>query len=267
MNYSFMSFSCPKADLRTALRLAEQYGYQGFEPRIDSQHAHGIEPSMDAAAKAEVRAILADTPVELCCLASSIQIASRSKLSRTMDEARRVISLCSELDIPRIRIFGGPIDEEDTRSAAIDRMARSLDALSQEIGDADITLCLETHDSWTEPAHAAAVMARCQGRHAAINWDVMHTRLASYRSESEAAALLAPYIRHVHIHGGTYRPSLRFLPVDGSVIDHAAVLRELQKINYRGYLSGEWIGWDQPDYLKTEIQTMKKLEATILCTQ
>lgn len=31
MNYSFMSFSCPEADLKTALQMAQRYGFRGFE--------------------------------------------------------------------------------------------------------------------------------------------------------------------------------------------------------------------------------------------
>lgn len=62
MNYAFMSFSCPEADLKTALKTAEDLGYSGFEPRVDSGHRHGIELTMDANARREVRAVARGKP-------------------------------------------------------------------------------------------------------------------------------------------------------------------------------------------------------------
>lgn len=46
MKYAFMSFSCPDASLGDALALAQQAGYQGFEPRCGINHRHGIALGM-----------------------------------------------------------------------------------------------------------------------------------------------------------------------------------------------------------------------------
>lgn len=265
MKYSFMSFSCPDASLKDALQMAQDLGYEGFEPRVDCRHGHGIELGMAADARREARDILADSPVKVCCLATSIRLAGRSTLSQNLEDARRAIDLCGELGIPAIRIFGGPVEEDDTYTEAINRMVEALDTLSDSIGKDDVMLCLETHDHWCDPERVAEVMKRCSGVHVAVNWDVMHTRLAGHCSEAEAAAVLGPYIRHVHIHGGTYLPKLSFSPIGTGAIDHRAVLSELKKIGYSGFLSGEWIDWDQPDYLRTEIATMRHYEEELSC--
>lgn len=267
MKYSFMSFSCPEADLKTALKTAEDLGYSGFEPRVDSKHKHGIELDMSADTRREVRAIATESPVKLCCLATSVQLAGKSTLEQNVESARRAIDVCRDLGIPRIRIFGGAVEEDDTYTAAIERMVKALDTLSDEIGESDVTLCLETHDHWCDPVRVASVMKQCSGKHIGVNWDVMHTRLAAHFSEEESAAVLAPYIKHVHMHGGTYIPKLGFSPIGTGAIDHRAVLRELDRIGYDGYLSGEWIGWDEPDYLRKEIATMRRYEEEVLCTK
>jgi GNAT superfamily N-acetyltransferase len=44
MKFSFMSFSCPEADIKEFIGIAKQYGYDGIEPRLGSGHKHGIEP-------------------------------------------------------------------------------------------------------------------------------------------------------------------------------------------------------------------------------
>ena len=265
MKYSFMSFSCPEATLKEALDLAQATGYAGFEPRIDSGHGHGIEPDMPADQRREARRIMADSPVVLCCLATSVRLASRSGLSAALDAARRCIELCVDLGIPRMRVFGGPIDEGQTRGQAIDQMAGALDALSAEIGEADVCLCVETHDSWCEPEHVARVMRRCRGRHVGVNWDLMHPLLAAHADMEETFGLLRPYIRHVHIHGGTYVGGLKFLPIEGNVIDHRLALRDLMGMGYEGWLSGEWINWDRPGYLAEELNTMRRYEEELKC--
>jgi len=267
MNYAFMSFSCPQLTLGEALDLVRDSGYTGFEPRIDSGHRHGIEPGMTPEKRREALSLAADRQVALCCLATSVQLASRRGLASAMDAARRSIALCVELGIPRMRVFGGPIDEGCTRREAIEQVAGALDALSAEIGSADVCLCLETHDAWCEPQHVAAVMQLCRGRHIGVNWDLMHPLLAAHADMSETFGLLRPYIRHVHIHGGTYAGGLKFLPIEGNVIDHRLALRELSGAGYDGWLSGEWIGWDRPGYLKEELLTMLHYEEALKCTE
>ncbi|MBO4884642.1 MAG: sugar phosphate isomerase/epimerase [Clostridia bacterium] len=267
MKYAFMSFSCPELTLPEALELVRTSGYSGFEPRIDAGHKHGIETAMTKAARAEAKRMAADSGVTLCCLASSVQLASRAKLADALDGARRAIELCADIGIPRVRVFGGAIDEGMTRGAAIGQVAEALDTLSGEIGDDNISLCMETHDSWCEPAHVAAVMRLTRGRHVGVNWDVMHPCLAAHADISETFGLLRPYIRHVHIHGGTYVGGLKFLPIGSGVIDHRQALAELMSMDYDGYLSGEWIGWDRPNYLAEELSTMRRYEEALTCTR
>lgn len=267
MKYSFMSFSCPGLALSEALDLVKASGYTGFEPRIESGHQHGIEPGMSPAKMKEAASIAADKQVSLCCLATSVVLASRQKLAAQMDSARRAIELCAETGIPRIRLFGGHLDEGCTRREAIDQVAYALDTLSAEIGGADVCLCMETHDSWCEPQHVAAVMQQCRGRHIGVNWDVMHPVLTAHADMAETFSLLRPYVRHVHFHGGTYVGGFKFLPVEGNTVDHKLALRELTGMGYDGWISGEWIGWDQPDYLKTELQTMLRYEEELKCTK
>ena len=43
MKYSFMSFSCPELTLDEMLSMAKEFGYDGIEPRISSNHRHGVE--------------------------------------------------------------------------------------------------------------------------------------------------------------------------------------------------------------------------------
>ena len=87
MKYSFMSFSCPELSLHAALLLAARLGYSGFEARVDNGHRHGIELDMPPAARKEALLIARDSPVKLCCLATSVKLAGRDGLAANMDAA------------------------------------------------------------------------------------------------------------------------------------------------------------------------------------
>ncbi|MBR4442974.1 MAG: hypothetical protein IKS52_06865, partial [Clostridia bacterium] len=60
---------------------------------------------------------------------------------------------------------------------------------------------------------------------------------------------------------------LKFLPIGSGVIDHRQALAELMSMDYDGYLSGEWIGWDRPNYLAEELSTMRRYEEALTCTR
>ncbi len=260
MNYAFMSFSCPELTLPEALALVKASGYAGFEPRIESGHAHGIETTMPKEKRREARELAAEAGVTLCCLATSVQLASRRAQTAELDSARRAVELCVDLGIPRMRVFGGPIDEGCTRREAVELTAQALDTLSAEMGNADVCLCMETHDSWCEPEHVAQIMRLCRGKHVGVNWDIMHPVLRAYAPIPETFGLLRPYIRHVHFHGGTLEGGFKFMPIDANIIDHKLALRELLSMDYDGWLSGEWIDWDRPGYLTEERETMRRYE-------
>ena len=80
----------------------------------------------------------------------------------------------------------------------------------------------------------------------------------------DAFAALRPYIRHVHIHDGIQTDKLTMVPIGSGHIDHGRALELLKTINYDGYLSGEWIGWEPADvHLPRELGLMKALEAKL----
>ena len=71
MNYAFMSFSCPKLSLAELLALACRLGYEGIEPRVSSEHGHGIEFDATPGYRDEVRQQVAQSDVALACIATS----------------------------------------------------------------------------------------------------------------------------------------------------------------------------------------------------
>jgi sugar phosphate isomerase/epimerase len=266
MKYAFMSFSCPRLSLAEMLALAARLGYDGIEPRLRSGHSHGIETTMDSAARRAARQQSDDSGIRLACLATGLTFADPAKAAASVEEARRCIALAADVGCDRLRVFGGPLPAGLTREQAIDEVATSLSSLADEAGAAGVALCLETHDDWTDPAHVAQVMRRVGHPAIAVNWDIMHPARQSKVSMDDAFDALRPWIRHVHFHDGMDEASgLVLKPVGEGVIDHRRAVELLQLEGYTGYLSGEWIDWEPYEvHLPRELAAMKSYEGAAL---
>jgi sugar phosphate isomerase/epimerase len=262
MKYAFMSFSCPRLSLAEMLALAQRLGYAGIEPRLSSGHAHGIETTMDRAARQTARRQIADSGIGLVCLATGITFVDPAKTAASMAEARRSIALAADVGCKLLRVFGGSLPAGMTRGQAIDAVTTNLSSLADEASAAGVALCIETHDDWTDPAHVAAVMRQVGDPAIAVNWDIMHPVRQSHVSIDDAFDALRPWIRHVHFHDGVDEASgLVLKPVGAGVIDHRRAVELLQAAGYTGYLSGEWIDWEPCEvHLPRDLATMKGYE-------
>jgi sugar phosphate isomerase/epimerase len=262
MKYAFMSFSAPQLKLGELLALAAQVGYNGIEPRIGSNHAHGVELDTTAAQRRTIREQAAASGIALCCVATGYKYADPASAPSMVEDTRRAIELAAEIGAPRLRVFGGALGRGLTRTQAIDLVADSLGAVAGEAAAAGVTICLETHDDWTNPAHVAELMRRVDSPAVAVNWDYQHTTRIAGATVDQAFAALQPWIKHVHFHDGVNRADkLIFLPVGAGDYDNRRVIELLLGMGYAGYLSGEWIDWEPyAVHLPRELAAMHELE-------
>lgn len=265
MRYAFMSFSCPELSLTKMLALARDLGYDAVEPRAGSNHAHGIELTASTAQRTVMRTQTQESGIDLCCLAVSCRYADPATVADQVDETRRYIDLAGDIGAPRLRVFGGKIADGVSRAAAIEKVSAALAPVADHAASRGVTICLETHDDWCDPAHVAAVMQRVNHPAIAVNWDIMHPVRAGGATMESAFATLQPWIRHVHIHDGTTdRSKLTMLPIGQGDIDHQRALELLSAAGYDGYLSGEWINWEPHEvHLPRELAAMRALEQKI----
>ena len=262
MKYSFMSFSCPEADMGEFLSIAVKYGYDGIEPRIDAGHKHGIEPGADEIYLRDAEKKAADAGIGICCIASSCQFADIDSWQANVDHAKRVIELAAAVGAPAVRVFGGTIKSEAERGRSHDLIVGALARIAADAGSAKVNICVETHDSWHDPHIMAAIMKQADCPYIAVNWDIMHPVINKSADIGTAFEILKPWIKHVHAHDGiTTENGVRFMPAGEGMIDHAAAVKLLKSMGYGGYISGEWIGWEPYGIcLPREIAKLKSFE-------
>lgn len=265
MKYAFMTFSCPALTLKEVVTLARTYGYSGIEPRIEGNHAHGIELGKSVAELAALGRIATDSGIALCCIATSRVFANPETNAQEIELTRQCIDLAAAVGSTRIRVFGGKIAEGVSREAAIDLLVNALGAVSDHAAQRDVTVCIETHDDWCDPKHLAAVVRQVDHPVIGINWDLAHPVNRAGVSIPDSFRTLSQWIRHCHLHD--YTPpgsdgSRTITWIGDGIVDHYEAIRLLHSTGYQGYLSGEWIH-RQPGYaehLPRELETLKRYE-------
>lgn len=261
MNYSFMTFSCPTLSFEEALRMAKMYGYNGIEPRITAKHEHGIEPDADDAHLADCKASAEAAGIAICCIATSCRYANPETAAQNVEDTRRAIELAVKLGAPCLRVFGGGFPEDISREAAIDGLVAALGQVAGDAAAAGVTLCFETHDSWTDPEHVATVVRAVDSPAVQVNWDIMHPVRQSGYTIADSYAILKPWVKHLHVHDGSIGDKLELRPIGEGDIDHRTALELLLRDGYEGFISGEWIGWEPFEvHLPREIMVLKRYE-------
>ncbi len=262
MKFSFMTFSCPNLTWGEVLGIATRFGYDGVEPRAQSKHAHGIETTSSPGQRAALRRMADDAGVAIACLATSCSYtaATAGELSRMMADSRALIALAHDIGAPTMRVFGGQIPQGMDRPAAEKQVSECLAALAEEARAADVILCVETHDSWCNANDLARVLGLVAHPNVRANWDIMHPVNAGGMTMDAAFAALRPYVRHVHFHDGqrNAKGRLDLCPIGQGIVDHRRAIQLLRGIDFKGFLSGEWINWEPwQNHLPRELATMR----------
>jgi sugar phosphate isomerase/epimerase len=251
MKLCFMTFACPEWTLDEVIRGAERHGYDGVEPRVTANHKHGIEPDMPAEARKRVRTTFEGSPVSIGCIATSCRFATDEpdKRAENVENMRRHIALAADLGARRIRVFGGKRPEGLELGDAIAIVAEDLAKGADEAAQAQVQVCLETHDDFWLGQSVGRVLEKVNHPAVAANWDVQHTFRAG-ESLDETMKWLGGRIGHTHMHDN--QDGRAALPGEGDLplADDLAALRAL---NYEGHLSAElWPEVGEPDYILSE---------------
>lgn len=261
MKYAFMSFSTPKLTFTEMIEAAARFGYDGIEPRIDSGHAHGVEVAAARDARRAFRVEAGEVGIAIACVATSLRYADPDETEQAVDDTRDRIDLAADLGAPAVRVFGGQFPDSLPRDEAVARVAGALGRVAEHAAERDVTLCMETHDAWCDPAHVAAVVQAVNHPAVAVNWDVMHPVRIAGATMEHAFNTLKPWIRHMHVHDALTDVDL--CPIGKGRYDHRTAIRLVQGMDYQGYISGEWIEWDEPYevHLPREVATLRGYES------
>jgi len=242
MRISFMTFACPTWSLDEVLRVGRRLGYDGVEPRLDSNHAHGIEVGLSPDGRARAKAQFAESGVAVCCLATSLGFIATEPERRTalLEATRARLELAADLGCPGLRVFAGAVPQGVSLDEALNAAADNLRVAGDIAAGLGVELWLETHDTLCRAALCARVVRAANHPSVKVNYDVIHP-LRLGEPLDVTFAELDGLVRHAHWHDARLDPKNCLITRFGEgEVPLAAIVEWLRGQGFEGYLSGEW---------------------------
>ena len=237
MKLCFTTFACPNWSLREIIRMAAKHRYQGIELRIDAGHAHGVEVWSSVVERKKFREHIEKADLSVACIATSLQFLVEGIGEQALDR----IKLASEVGAPGIRVFFGELPEGMmSMDEAMDRVVRQLRDVCEAARMYETEIWLETHDTISRGADAAAVVRAVDRPSIGVCYNNLHP-IRRGEPLDATIAHLAPMIRHVHLHDGLSIPDKVIItPVGNGEMPMDDTMLALINSGYTGFLSGEW---------------------------
>lgn len=186
-------------DLDTILRICREAGIEGVEFR--TTHAHGVEPTLDTAQRAEVRRRLADSGLRQVSLGSVCEFQSTdlAVVRRNIEECARFVELARDIGARGVKVRPNGLPKDIPVQKTLEQIGKALAECGRIGADNGVEIWMEVHGPGTsEPANARRIMDACGHRNVGVTWNSNATDVVN-GSVKPSFDLLKPFIRCCHI--------------------------------------------------------------------
>lgn len=186
-------------DLPTILKVCENVGIAAVELR--TTHQHGVEPSLNAAQRREVKKRFEDSDVRFWGCGSTCEFHSpdESVVRKNVEGCKRFVDLVADLGGTGVKVRPNGLPKEVPIEKTIEQISKAL----RECGDAarqdGVEIWVEVHGGGTqEPSNMHAIMEGCDHKNVGVTWNSNATDVKN-GSVAESFALLRPWLKSCHI--------------------------------------------------------------------
>lgn len=132
-------------DLPALIANCEKTGYLGVELRCD--HKHGVETSLSASERADVKKRFADSPVQCIGYGSNFEFHSpdQANLRKNIDQTKEYIKLCKDIGATGIKVKPNGLPPEVPKEKTIAQIAASFNEIGRFARDYDQLVRVEVH--------------------------------------------------------------------------------------------------------------------------
>lgn len=193
-------------DVPTILRICRSVGLGPVELR--TTHKHGVEPSLSAEQRREVRQRFADAGVDIWGAGTVCEFHSPDKavVQRNVDTCREFVRLVADLGGRGVKVRPNALPAGVPVERTLEQIGRALRECGRAAADAGVEIWVEVHGPGTSlPAHCRTMMQQADHASVGLTWNSNPTDVTN-GSVSEAFKMLRPWIKSVHINelAGSY---------------------------------------------------------------
>ena len=206
-------------DLDTILKTVREAGLEGVEFR--TTHAHGVEPSLPAERRREVRercrdAGLVQTSLGTVC---EFQSADKAVVRQNVETCREFVHRARDIGARGVKVRPNGLPDGVPVEKTLEQIGGALAECGRFAADAGVEIWMEVHGRGTqEPAHAQRIMEHCGHQSVGVTWNSNPSDVAN-GSVRDAFERLSRRIRCCHINelwsGYPYRELFSLLAAAG----------------------------------------------------
>lgn len=186
-------------DLDTLIGVCEKAKIDAVELR--TTHKHGVEPTLDAAGRAKVKARFAQTPVICRTLGSTCEFhAPKAEVvKKNIEETRAFIQLAADLGIWGVKVRPNGLRKDVPEEQTLKQIGTALRECGDFAKEKGIALVVECHGPQTsELSRMAKIMEFCGHPSVGLCWN-SNAGDVKNGSIRENFKLCQPWIRHCHV--------------------------------------------------------------------
>lgn len=159
-------------DLQTLISNCEKTGYHAVELR--TQHAHGVETTLNPAQREAVKKRFADSPVTCVGYGSNFEYhsADQTNLRHNIAQTKEYIKLCHDIGATGIKVKPNTLPAEVPREKTIAQIAASLNEVGKYAQDYGQLVRVEVHGPITAEIHnMKAIFDQVTEKNVKICWN------------------------------------------------------------------------------------------------
>ena len=187
-------------DLPTILKVCKEVGIAAVECR--TTHKHGVEPSLTAAQRGDVKKQFADSGVVFwgCGSVCEFHSADPAVVAKNVEDCKRFIDLVRDLGGKGVKVRPNGVPKGADPQKTFEQIGKALAECGRAAKDQNVEIWVEVHGAVTQvPKNARAIMDACGHPSVGVTWNSNPTDLDEKKSVAASFELLKPFIRSCHI--------------------------------------------------------------------
>lgn len=187
--------------LRDLISFCEKTGIEGVELR--TTHAHGVEVTLSAQERAEVKASFADSAVVLAGLGSTCEYHAKDPavVAKNIEESKAYAQLAADVGSPGIKVRPNGLYEDEPVDATCERIGKAWGEVAAFAADLGVQVRMEVHGGGGSslPVNVRKMLDVAAHPNALVCWNSNKTDQDEQGSIRASFELLKHAIAEVHI--------------------------------------------------------------------
>jgi sugar phosphate isomerase/epimerase len=186
-------------DRPTLLRICKNVGLSPVELR--TTHKHGVEPSLSADQRKEVKKQFADGGVEIwgCGTVCEFHSPDAAVVKKNIETCKQFVQLAADIGGKGVKVRPNALPKDVEVPKTLEQIGKALIECGKAAADAGVEIWVEVHGAGTShPPHIKTMMDHCGHPKVGLTWNSNQSDIKN-GSVAEYFKLLQPWIKSCHI--------------------------------------------------------------------